>query len=250
MKQRMFNTMRMFVSCGIFLLLTVASASGAGQTPQEMDVVWSASNGNNHEIFISSMRNDGTWSEPRQVTDDTFENLHPCIDKGQDGRKWLVWTVADKNSFTLRYVIINGDDISEPQDIPSELSVNMAPSVLVDKSNKVWVAWAANNGELDDIYYSTLDDDKSWTEAKPVNSANEVPDILPTLGMNSAGSVQVSWEGFRNGIYRKLQSTWSVDHWLDEVQIDEQEDRNSSQDLPTLPEFVSEPRMAFLRVYK
>ncbi len=229
------------------------------------DIVWSQSNGSPslHEgqiYFSTFLKQKDKWSAPVKVTNDQFRNGHPSIDAGADGKKWLVWVAGIQSEYKIHYSIGTNNSWSKPGVIPSSLSVNLSPSVLVDGTGTTWAVWSGNNGGQDEIYYSRYLGN-AWTTPMRINAENNVPDIFPAISLNQNKVPQVTWYGYRNGAYEKLQSTWEGNAWSKEVVI-----QGSSQELSqgspqskgtqvnatiaNMPSFIAQPERAFIRVYK
>lgn len=217
------------------------------------DVVWSREDATSQQIYFSSCRSaESGWSSPVKVTNDSYRNGHPVIDTGLNEKSWLIWTAGSGTDYMIRYSVGKDDIWSEPAAIPSQLTVNLAPSVVVDTSAVTWVAWSANDGGQDEIYFSKYSGN-TWTTPMRVNSGNEVPDILPEIALNAEGTPLVTWQGFRNGSYVQLQSTWDGEAWSDEVEIQTTSQEIAAEangSIVNMPSFIEHPEEAFLRVYK
>lgn len=225
---------------------------------EQGDIVWSNGQGDGQQIYYSTYKKGkSAWSEPIQVTNDTYRNGHPVIDSGSDGKRVLVWTAATGSDYVVRYAVGKDASWSEPESIPSQLKENLAPSVVIDKSGTTWVAWSANDGGQDDIYFARFAKG-SWTIPQRVNSSNDVPDILPVITLNAEGTPEVTWQGYRHDAYVQLQSSWDGEKWSEEVEVEsataETEDGASETakyaSVANMPSFVEHPEAAFLRVYK
>lgn len=243
-------------AAGLSLCLWVTGhlvfAGEQNNTPQHAELVWSESDGLRHEIYASNYHA-GQWSEPYQITDDNADNLHPAVDTDADGRKWVVWTAIEETGYEIKYTIFEHGEWREPKVLPSSLRSNIKPSVALDDKNIPWVVWTGNDGGNDEIYFSRFIDGK-WEKEGRVHKKNEVPDILPVINLDTSGELTVSWEGYRNGAYRHLQSTWTGKVWRVPVEPAEENEFSAQADkqektLP-LPEYVKDQRQAFLRIYE
>ena len=183
------------------------------------DIVWSQSDTSGTQIYFSTYQaGSDSWTEPVKVTDDANKNGHPVIDEDSSGKRWLVWVAGTAGSSMIRYAVDSDGSWSAAQTVPSSLQFNVSPSVVVDNSGNPWVAWSGNSGGQDEIYCSSYQDG-SWTTPVQVNSTNEVPDILPEITLDGKGEPQITWQGYRDGDYVQLQSTWDGKKWSDETQV-------------------------------
>ncbi len=244
------------ISCLVLLSGVFCSRASAGGVDAE--VVWAQSDGLRYELYKAAHR-DGSWSSPEKLTDDNADNLHPCIDTGPDGKKWLVWTAMEQGGYEIRYTFTSADgQWHEPMRFPSPLPSNIAPSLIVDNANVPWLVWSGNDGlHNDEIFFSRYVDGK-WQKPALVNKANNVPDILPFISQTCDGGYEVTWQGYRSGQYVTLSSRWQGDHWGEEHPVsgkrpDDQvcEERLKQKMGPKveLPSFVPGNRQSFLRVY-
>ena len=161
-----------------------------GKAAQEkQDLVWSQSDGLRYEIFISTQTN-GEWSTPVQLTDNNANNLHPVLDIGTNGTKWVFWSAVRPNGISVQYAVFKNNAWSEPQSLPLEQNSAITPFVLADKKGGVWLVWAGNDGGNDDIYYSHYQDSQ-WTDPQILHAANEVPDIKPVIQYNDEGNIEL-----------------------------------------------------------
>ncbi len=239
------------------LALCIVPVSVQGGSAEEADVrradlVWSDAEAGGNAIWFSSWQA-GSWETPVRITDDQVLNLHPQVDGGNDGRRFMAWTGVREGVFGLRYSVQENGVWSAPQSVDTGLSSNIAPSVLVDGDGTPWMVWAGNDGGLDDVYFSRLVD-AVWQEARRLHPANNVPDILPQLGYDGAGRLQVTWQSFQEGAYRSFASFWDGSGWSTPELVTAEASGGEEQDaasagMPDLPAEVANSRMSFLRMY-
>jgi hypothetical protein len=217
------------------------------------DIVWSESAGAQNQIFFSSFSTEkNTWTAPLKVTDDEFRNGHPAIDAGSDGKKCLVWVAGSDTNYMIHYSVQANNTWSKPATIASTMKVNLSPSVMIDNSGQSWVVWAGNDGGQDEIYYSRFVGGK-WTAPIRVNAENDVPDILPEISLSEDKIPKVTWFGYRNGAYVKLQSTWDGKTWTPETSVQQSSEETRAQQSATItnmPAFIKQPDRAYVRIYQ
>ena len=231
----------------LLLVSVIGKTEAADLSAEEMEIVWTESDGLRHEVFTSTYRT-GAWQEPVQLTNDNANNLHPSIDAGSDGSKWAVWTAIDDGQFEIRYAVFENDEWSDVKTLPCGLAVNIKPSVIVDADNVPWVVWSANNNDDDDIYYTRFIDGE-WTEEKRIHEDNSVPDVLPFIDVDDDGRVVATWERFVDGSYVEVQSVWDDGEWGEVSVIAEQEGEEETADEQqvTVPDFITDTSQVFLR---
>ncbi len=243
----------------LFLFLSVVISSGSmaesstvpPSSGRDADVVWIESDGIRHEVFFSTLQ-DGKWSSPYQVTDDSFDNLHPVIDRDKQGKRWLFWTASDDGRLSLHYATLSDSEWSDIQDVPVELNSSIAPSIVVDRKGVLWLVWAGNTGGVDDIYWTTLQKGK-WSKARTLNKKDEVPDILPEISLSENGTIHVIWKKYIDGRYQDIQSTWDGKKWsapgiVEGEDMADQEVLQNENEI-VLPGFIKDDDRAFVRMY-
>ncbi len=254
MKKRTFYTwLGLTTFCVTALAMVGAVTVAAEELPaqQEIDVVWTKSDGIRPEIFLTT-NSGGTWSDPVMVTDDYFDNMHPVIDRDSGGTRWLFWTAYDNNRTEIRYTTGIAGEWEKSKSLASEMKSNSGPSAVIDKNDAVWVVWSASDGDLDDIYYA-VNKDGEWSETQILHEPNEVPDTLPVIELNGEDGVSVSWKQLQDDKYVSVSSVYDGSEWSspDVVQeSDEPENEDSGADKIVLPDFLGNGGMIFVRAYQ
>lgn len=243
---------QVFVFSLFFLALPCQGKEEKAAAVQQ-DLVWSQSDGLRHEIFFSNQRQkNGEWTPPVKITDNNANNLHPVLEIGTDGRKWLFWSAVRPDGISVQYAVMQNNVWSEPQTLPLEQHSAITPSALADKDGGIWLVWAGNDGGNDDIYFSRFQGEK-WTAPQIVHAPNEVPDIKPELSCNDEGKIEVDWIGFRNNAYKKIASVytdntgWSAEQ--EKLETEEEDVRNEEDPQTELPSFLPGDSQFFLKMY-
>ncbi|MCI5165870.1 MAG: hypothetical protein D3903_07200 [Candidatus Electrothrix sp. GM3_4] len=239
----------------IFFLACPCQGKEEKAAAVQQDLVWSQSDGLRHEIF-SSTQKDGEWTTPVKITDNNANNLHPVLEIGTNGAKWLFWSAVRPNGISVQYAVFQNNEWNEPQTLPMEQHSAITPAALVDTNGGVWLVWAGNDGGNDDIYFSRFQKEK-WADPKILHDSNEVPDIKPEIAYNEKGKIEVSWIGFRNKAYTKLASVftdntgWSAEQ--EKVKTEEEVAKEAVQAKEEqkikLPSFLPGDSQFFLKIY-
>ena len=244
--------MNQYLIVFIFLLFFSFPASGSVEHKEQgndIDVVWSSSDGVKMEIYYSQ-RKDGIWQEPVQVTDDHYDNLYPVVDRDSNGNRWVFWTAYDGGETEIRYATGNGDEWQRSEDIPSAKKTNLSPSVVVDAQDNVWVVWSANDDDLDDIMYAT-NQNGVWSDPATIHEPNEAPDFLPVIDIGGDGTPRVMWRAGRQGENMVLSSRWLDNDWSEPFieEVKEADQEKNEENIIELPQFITRTSMIFVRVY-
>ena len=233
----------------IFVVLFACSPLYSAE--KEADAVWIESDGVRHQVFYSTFTAN-SWSEPVQVTDDYFDNLHPVIDRDRQGKKWLFWTASDNGKLSLHFATSSDSVWSDAKDVPVELHSSIAPSMLIDSNDVLWLVWSGNTGGQDDIYFTTCTKGV-WSSPQTVHPRDQVPDILPRISITDNNELAVTWKKYLQGSYHQVQSMWDGKKWSSFAEIEpvEQtmaEQLEKNQEIP-IPAFVRDDERAFIRIY-
>ena len=220
-----------------------------GELNNDIDVVWSSSDGLKMEIYYTQRKN-GVWLEPVRITDDHYDNMYPAIDRDSSGKRWIFWTAYDSGRMEIHYTSGDGEDWQTNELLSSENKTNISPSVVIDEQDRIWVVWSANDDDLDDIMFSSLQNG-SWSDPAIVHEPNEAPDLLPVVDIVGDGTPQVVWRAAREGQNIVLSSRWVDDDWSEPVieEVEAGEKDTTQERIVELPQFVSQSSMLFVRVY-
>ena len=234
---------------GLTAVLPAIAAVEVKELDNDIDVVWSSSDGQKMEIYYSQ-RKDGIWQEPVRVTDNHYDNMYPVIDRDSSGKRWIFWTAYDSGRMEIHYTSGDGEEWQTSELLSSDKKTNTSPSVVIDKQDRIWVVWSANNDDLDEIMYASFQNG-SWTEPDFLHQPNEAPDLLPVVELDGDGTPRVIWRAARKGKNVTLSSTWIKDDWseplIEEIK-DSDKDANEER-IIELPQFVKRTSMVFVRVY-
>ena len=234
---------------GLAAVLPAIASVEVQELENDIDVVWSSSDGQKMEIYYSQ-RKDGIWQEPVRVTDDYYDNIYPVVDRDSSGKRWIFWTAYDSGRMEIHYTSGDGVEWQNSELLLSGKKTNLSPSMVIDKQDRIWVVWSANNDDLDEIMYSFFQSG-SWSDPDFVHEPNEAPDLLPVIDISGDGTPQVVWRAARKGKHITLSSTWIKDDWSEPL-IEEIKDSDKDADeerIIELPQFVNRTSMVFVRVY-
>ncbi|MGI9569617.1 MAG: hypothetical protein ACR2PH_07760, partial [Desulfobulbia bacterium] len=106
----------------IIWIVTVHPAIATVDVPEidnDIDVVWSSSDGLKMEIYYSQ-RKDGVWQEPVRITDDHYDNMYPVIDRDSSGNRWIFWTAYDSGRMDIHYTSGDGEEWQTSELLSSE----------------------------------------------------------------------------------------------------------------------------------
>ncbi len=233
----------------LVIVCPATAAVDLAEMNNDIDVVWSSSDGLKMEIYYSQ-RKDGVWQGPVRITDNHYDNMYPVIDRDSSGKRWIFWTAYDRGRMEIHYTSGDGEEWQTSELLSSENKTNLSPSVVIDKQDRIWVVWSANDDDLDEIMYSFYQSG-FWSDPAFVHEPNDVPDLLPAVDIGGDGTPQVVWRAARAGQNVVLSSRWVDDDWSEPVieEAEAGEKETTEERIVELPQFVSRSSMLFVRVY-
>jgi len=194
----------------------ISTSSGA-QAGSKTVWAWADKSGSEHAIFISRQVGE-TWDKPQKISTNEGLNVVPAVVNTSGEDLMVVWSNVAGRQTQLRYRQVKDGLWSEEKEYYTGLSSNMAPAVAVDGAGIIWVVWAGFNGISDEIYYTTWNG-TSFATATAVTT-NNVPDILPVLGIDDAsGTPWVQWQQYSGKGYVKYESTWNGSAWSEPLLV-------------------------------
>ncbi len=142
---------------------------------------------------------DGKWTEPFYLTANKLNDATPAIVGDAQGNQWVMWSEANGElASALKYRIKDATTgtWSDERLFENGIVYNSLPSLVRDKSDRIWCFWAGVDGQDDEIYYSQFGAGK-WNKPQRLNPEdNAVPDFMPQPSLQGNGQPTVSWLGF------------------------------------------------------
>lgn len=192
------------------LLFPTFRAFGA----EDSTVVWHGRKDGEHMLFLRHRRN-GVWLETKEFFSDGAVNSPPVMVADRQKRNFVVWTLREHDSVRLAFRLIDGDRVSQPNFINTSFRYSMAPHMTVDPLGVVWLTFSGSNGDDDDIYVSSWSNGE-WAPPQQVNTDDDLPDVLPVIGVDRTGGVWIRWHSFDGDRYRQYYSRWNGEQWSPE----------------------------------
>lgn len=208
--------------CCAPLLLGAAEGTKTPNSEAEKAVwAWADRVGTDNVVYLSR-KVDGAWSAPQAISVQGGINVVPSVSSiGNGDDLFAVWTNHGNSQAQLRYRQLKAGTWSEEQEYYSGLISNTAPTLADDASGRLWMVWAGYNGISDEIYYSRWNG-TSFDSATPI-TANDVPDILPVLGIDEeSGHPWIQWLQYTDSGYKKFETSWNGSAWSAPVAVDSQ----------------------------
>ena len=173
-----------------------------------VSVAWQDYRRNQADIYFSKSTDGGkTFSPNVRVNDDVGRagQLYPSLAVDRSGTVYLAWhdfrkgdqdiyfsMSADGGKTFSRNIRVNDDAGTAGQ---------FNPSLAVDDTGAVHIAWHDLRNEEADIYYA-MSRDRGVTFSRNVrvnDDGGEAFQFHPSLGVNGQGDIGIAWEDYRHG---------------------------------------------------
>ncbi len=131
-----------------------------------------------------------------------------CFD--QFNRPFLTWANVGKSS---RGVYVQELDSGRIWLIDSCLSPStLAPQIVVDSENQVWVFWTRRDRFQEEIFYRVYDQ-AQWSPLKKIITNPRFPSLNPAAAVSEKGAVWLVWSGFNGRNYEIFGASWQGGQW-------------------------------------
>jgi len=148
----------------------------------------------NYIINAWSDSNNISWTNPRNITNNTTTDSHPSIIQTKNGWLWVFYT-----DYSDIYYLISYDNgitwNSSNYPITNNPLYNMNPSAIQSSNGNIWVVWTADDGDWSnsEIYY-TYSSNYGNTWKTPIQlTNNSYGDFLASISQTSDGRIWITW---------------------------------------------------------
>jgi hypothetical protein len=185
-------------------------------------VVWDSTRNLHDQNLYYKVFNGSSWTEDKQLTNDTLADVYPSITQTTDDKIWVVWV---SNRFDLQgelfYKVFNGSSWTDDTRITTDVDAeDLCPSVMQDADGMIWVAFSKlTDGKREDIYYKQYNG-TIWGPDVRLTFDDEHYESHPSIMQAKNGPIWVFWDSDRNDhdedIYYKVfdGDMWSLDKKL------------------------------------
>ncbi|WP_319549702.1 hypothetical protein [Desulfogranum marinum] len=193
---------------GLVLLYSAFRAYRAEDSP----ITWYGKKNGEYMFFLQN-RNNNALLNTKQLFSGGQVNSPPVVVVDKKKRNFVVWTIREQDSVRMAFRLIDGNRIHQPNFIHPSLRYVMAPHMAVDPSGVIWLTFSGSNGDDDDDIYLSSWSDGEWAPPQRVNTDDDLPDVLPVVGVGRTGEIWVRWLGFDGEQYRQYYSSWNGEQW-------------------------------------
>jgi hypothetical protein len=221
----------------------IAVTEGQKHKFDELNLVWTASYGEEGEQVYISTFNENNWSLPVQVSDASEHVLHSSATIAGDDSHWVVWVQSEKEKKLLYFSRYEKGQWSKPSQVFTGMNDNRQVTIAIDTKGQPLIAWTGVDESYSDIFWSRIVND-AWSTARKVHSNNKVPDVDPVLWTSDNGDITLSWQTFTDGSPVTAFLQWDGKSWVEKKQSFREAhsmvQKLRRESLPQVPKFIQE----------
>ena len=159
-----------------------------------MLVFWSSVKTGYYDVYCASSNDGGTnWSQPMNITSNTYDDTDPIPIQASDGTIWLVWLRDLPTENILLYRTYSGaswstETVLSIGDYP--INDNL-PFIAQMRDGRIWVFWGSLIGGNFEIVYR-IHDEASWSDLFQLTYSSD-DDSDPCVVQTRDGAIWVIW---------------------------------------------------------
>jgi hypothetical protein len=189
----------------------------AVDSQDRVHIVWYGFDGTFYQIYYRRLESSG-WTAERALTNEAVDATNPAIALGPQGTVHIAWFRLQRSGTNteVAYLRLEGDQVSETRALSDPAVEATDPSLLVNASGGVHVAWSGLVGGVERLQH--IWGAAPWSAAETFTPAT-VGARHPSLALEGSGGLHAVWEGADGRIYHQVRepSGWSVPAVLDDV---------------------------------
>jgi uncharacterized repeat protein (TIGR01451 family) len=162
-------------------------------------VVWAGGfSGDYWVIYYAQRANDGTWSVPQNISNQSALASNPQLAVDGSGTVHVVWRydpgwwLGCPDIYYARRT--NNGAWSAPQNISNSAVESWNPALAVDGNELVHVIWQENPSEHYEIYYAQRTGDGSWTAPRNLSSSTLGWSDSHVMIIDKNSAVHIAWQ--------------------------------------------------------
>lgn len=213
-------------STGKYAIKEVVSSTNVSAPVSKIDrqgiiwAIWEEGTENNNAIVFSKIGGK-TGIAPGTISSLKGYNFSPdfCFDSANIA--WLTWAHYTEGRFQL-WVKEMKSQSTWLVNSPFFDSV-CQPKITADITGKIWVFWSGKAKGKDNIL-SVYWDGNMWSAPSQLNKENDVPHILPDVGLDANGLPWVTWCSHDGQDYDIFYSSWNGHKWSEQERVTDNKD--------------------------
>lgn len=149
----------------------------------------------NSEIAYSTSNDRGTtWTSPRRLTNDAFDDQDPEALQTSEGRIWIFWQSKRTGNQEIFYKILQGGSSTGDIPLTNNSVPDFAPTAIEIGTGQILLVWVSNRTGSSDLFYALYR--AGWSqEAQLTTDPNS--DSFPALTFSKDGILWLVWSSDR-----------------------------------------------------
>jgi hypothetical protein len=215
--------------------INISNNGGASSTPSlfldtssNPHITWSDNTPGNYDIYYLKWNGsawvdaDGTGQESINISNNGGASQSPSVYLDTSGNLYIAWSDNTAGNYDIYYLKWNGSAWVDADGTGQE-SINISnnggasqdPSVYLDTSVNLYIAWSDNTPGNYDIYYLEWNG-SAWVDAdgtgqESINiSNNGGASSTPSLSLDTSGNPYIAWSDNTPGNYEIYYLYWST----------------------------------------
>lgn len=191
-------------------LLTCVNSAVAAGPDTSAHIIWAQSTGLLYNIFYRKWKH-GWEAAPLNISNSPGLCASPCIAVSESGDVHVAWSDNVTGNYEIFYrKYTNASGWGPVERVSNSYKLAWTPTIAVDRSSSVFVAWADKREGFYDIYFRRFLEGIGWGNEKRL-SVNMSISANPSASTDCDGNLHVVWEDFRDGndeiYYRRVTSS-------------------------------------------
>jgi Tol biopolymer transport system component len=181
----------------------ISNNSGTSSSPQlvigannRISIVWVDRTPGNSEIFYSQQNNNGTWTTPKNLSQNDGEDVFPRIVVDKNNVRHIIWTRVHSSDYSVLWYVnsSNGTQWSSPYSITTSTDFGrVGPySLLIDKHDELHLIWTLLLNSASSRGYYAHRVGTSWDVEKISDDAYDHI-ILSQAAIDQEDNIHVAW---------------------------------------------------------
>jgi len=169
----------------------------ASSSSNRVHVVWTERTPDNAEIYYKQSDDGGTtWNTARRRTWTSGSSYVPALSVDSAGTVHLVWYDETPGNFEIYYKGSDdgGATWTAARRITWTADASEEPTIAIDPSDNIYVAWDDDTPGLSEVYYKrSTDGGATWSAAQRLTWTSGWSGY-PAMAADSTGTIHIIWE--------------------------------------------------------
>jgi hypothetical protein len=189
------------------------------QTSSDLWLVWSTDADGNWELYCRTSSNCGqTWSCQTRLTVNAWDDEHPAITEGLDGRTWMAWQCARDGDYEIYYKTHENGSWSPDVRLTNHPYADIAPAITRTSDGGIWIVWSSDRKDGNYEIYGMTYHEGAWSSLKRLTD-DLSQDCYPGAVGTNDGKLWIVWCSDRAGMSDVYYKTFDGTSWSGDMRL-------------------------------